>query len=392
MRNAGAGDEPGPESSARTAPSIADLDIAVAHWGINAWGGAEYVATKLAESVGAERIYTTRPPAPTTENPYGDVQFVPITDSLSPRPLRKVQARVGRLFEYTLWEDVDWRDYGDPDVVLTSGATPRAVITPDDTLHLNYCHSPPRWLYDLYHDRKTSLTGQFLRPLIRYLRMRDQIIDPRVDGYLVNSPIISRRLQKYYKRESTVLYPPIELSKYHNDGDGGFYLHLGRLDTQKGISAVVDAFVGSDTELVIAGGRGDCGDELMPRIRSAPNIEYRGFVDDETKLALLASCRAVVFNGRNEDFGIVPIEANASGKPVLTRAEGFPGLFIQDGQNGLHHDGTSSGIRRAVERLERESIEDEATEFVEQFSQHRFESRLHTEIARAWDRFGISLE
>ncbi|TKX52753.1 group 1 glycosyl transferase, partial [Halorubrum sp. SP9] len=82
---------------------------------------------------------------------------------------------------------VDWREFGDPDVLVTSGATTRAVITPDDTLHVNYCHSPPRWFYDLYHDRKDSLFGALSRPMIRYLRTRDMAVDPRVDHYFVNS-------------------------------------------------------------------------------------------------------------------------------------------------------------------------------------------------------------
>jgi len=367
--------------------SLADLDIAVAHWHVNAWGGAEYLATRLAEAVGENKVYTMGTPTPDSPNPYGDIAFQDVLPSLSPKPLRRLQRHAGRVFEYALWEDVDWRSLGDPDVVITSGATTRATITSDDTLHLNYCHSPPRWFYDLYHDRKDSPLGQLARPLVRYLRTRDMAIDPRVDHYLVNSPIIKRRLWKYYKRNSEVLYPPVDLDACHEGEDQGYYLHLGRLDEEKGVPAVVAAFSGTDHHLVFAGGEGDIDDSVRNDIERAPNIEYKGFVPEETKYNLLANCRAVVFNGRNEDFGIVPIEANASGKAVLTRDEGFPGIFIENGSNGYTHDGTSAGITDAVKRFERDDIDRNLREHVESFSTVAFEKRVESKITRKHNTF-----
>jgi len=369
-----------------------ELDVAVAHWHVNAWGGAEYLVTKLAAALDVDRVYTLGTPSPDAPNPYGDVRFVDVVPSLSPWPLRSIQRRAGRIFEYALWEDVDWRAFGDPDVLVTSGATTRAVITPDDTLHVNYCHSPPRWFYDLYHDRKDSLGGQLARPLVRYLRTRDMTIDPRVDHYLVNSPIIERRLWKYYKRESELLYPPVDLDACREGTDDGFYLHLGRLDEEKGVPAVVSAFEGTDHSLVMAGGEGDIDDAVRRDIDRASNIEYRGFVPEESKYDLLANCRALVFNGRNEDFGIVPIEANASGKAVLARDEGFPSLFVEDGENGYTHDGSPSGILQAVERFERDGIEGEPRQQVETFSTVAFEERIRSTIAREYETFTSTID
>lgn len=366
-----------------TLGNIDDLSVAVAHWHVNAWGGAENLVTHLADAVDTDRVFTVGCPDPDDPNPYGDVGFVDVTGDLSLPRLRSLQSRVGRVFEYAIWEDVDWRAYGDPDVVLTSGATTRAVITPDDTLHVNYCHSPPRWFYDLYHDRKEGWTGVAVRPLVRYLRMRDQTIDPRVDHYLVNSPIVQRRLWKYYKRESDVLYPPVDLAVYHDAGDDGYYLHLGRLDEEKGMPAVVEAFAGTDERLVLAGGRGDVDEDVLRTIERAENVEWRGFVEEGEKVDLLARCRAVVFNGRNEDFGIVPIEANASGKPVLTRDEGFPGVFVEDGENGLLHDGTPTGIRGVLERFEGGEFDGEAVRSgVKAYSREQFGERLRGLVCR----------
>ena len=362
---------------------IADLDIAVAHWHVNAWGGAEYLVTKLAEALDVDSVYTLGDPDPDGPNPYGDVTFEDVTATLDYPGVRRLQRRAGRVFEYAQWEDVDWRELDDPDVLVTSGATTRAVITPDDTFHVNYCHSPPRWFYDLYHDRKGSLPGVLARPLIRHLRTRDMAIDPRVDHYFVNSPIIERRLWKYYKRESEVLYPPVELEKYYNDGDHGFYLHLGRLDEEKGVPTVVEAFEGLDEQLVMAGGRGDVDEGIVDRIERASNIEWRGFVDEDEKLDLLARCTAVVFNGRNEDFGIVPIEANASGKPVLARDEGFPGVFVADGENGDLHNGTALGIRSAVEWVDETDSDAVHENAVASFSFDAFRDRLQFALATA---------
>ena len=364
--------------------ALTNLDIAIAHWHVNAWGGAEYLVTHLAEVLDEETVYTLGEPAPDTSNPYGDVTFKNVIPSLDYTLMRHLQPRAGRVFEYAMWEDVDWREFGDPDVLVTSGATTRAVITPDDTLHVNYCHSPPRWFYDLYHDRKESIGGILARPLVRYLRTRDQTVDPRVDYYLVNSPIIKRRLWKYYKRDSEVLYPPLDLSKYHNEGDDGYYLHLGRLDEEKGVPAVVEAFDSVDQRLIMIGGMGDIDDSVRERIDRAENIEYRGFVSEDEKFDLLSRCRVVMFNGRNEDFGIVPIEANASEKAVLSRDEGFPGQYITDGENGYTHDGTSADIIAAIERFERNGINGEPGTTATQFSMDRFRSSLQSAIETQW--------
>ncbi|MEF8802087.1 MAG: glycosyltransferase [Halolamina sp.] len=368
-------------------PSFEDLDIAVAHWHINAWGGAEYLVTHMAEALGIDTVYTMGSPSPDDPNPYGDIDIVDVLPSLSPTVLRRLQNRIDRVFEYTLWEDIDWREFGDPDVLVTSGSTTRAVITPDDTLHVNYCHSPPRWFYDLYHDRKDSWSGLLARPLVRHLRTRDVAIDPRVDHYLVNSPIIQRRLWKYYKRDSEVVYPPVDLEACRTGEDEGYYLHLGRLDEEKGVPEIVDAFEGTDYRLILAGGPGDIDDDVRNVIDRAPNIDYRGFVSESEKFDLLAKCRALVFNGRNEDFGIVPIEANASGKAVLTREEGFPGMFVEDGENGYLHDGIPSGIGDAIERFEREGIGGDPMAVAERFGEDRFERALRDTIETQWAEF-----
>ena len=88
---------------------IGPYSVAVAHWHINAWGGAEYLVTKLAEQVGTDIVVTTGEPAPSKANPYGDVQFYDVLSDLAYTPLRQIQQQIDRVFEYAFWEDVDWR-------------------------------------------------------------------------------------------------------------------------------------------------------------------------------------------------------------------------------------------------------------------------------------------
>ena len=354
--------------------TVRGLDVAVAHWRNPTPGGAVEVAIAIAETVDSDVIYTVdRPPESVRES--FDGEFHDVLDDLSLTPFRRAQARLSRAFEYGLWEDVDWREYGAPDVLVTSGSTTRGVVVPDDTLHVNYCHSPPRWLYDLYHHRKGSTRGLLARPALRYLRTIDAAVDNRVDHYLANSPVVARRLWKYYDREAEVVYPPLDLGKYRDETAEEFYLHLGRLDGEKGVPAIVDAFEESDRRLVLAGGRGDTSKELVERIRAAPNMAYRGYVDEEEKYELLASCRAVVFNGVEEDFGIVPIEANASAKAALVPDGGFPGEFVHDGENGYTHDGTATGITDALSQFESVPVTPDP-ERVEPFARESFEREL----------------
>jgi glycosyltransferase involved in cell wall biosynthesis len=205
-------------------------------------------------------------------------------------------------------------------------------------------------------------------------------VDPRVDHYFVNSPIIERRLWKYYKRDSEVLYPPVELDRYYNDGDHGYFLHLGRLDEEKGVPEIVLAFEELNERLVMVGGAGDVDDAVLNRIERAENIEWRGFVDETEKFELLARCTAVVFNGHNEDFGIVPIEANASGKPVLSRNEGFPAIFVGE-ENGRLHDGTAGSIQRSIGAVTRGDLTVTPEKQVSQFSTETFSVTSRDAIA-----------
>jgi len=379
--------EAGGDGDASPDTDLGGVDVALAHWGMRSFGGAETVVDEMAAVLGVDRVYTVGDPGPGVRDRFDAELYDLLGDRRLP-DLRRLQARVDRVFDYALWEDVDWRAHGSPDVLLTSGATTRAVITPDPTLHVNYCHSPPRWLYDRYHDRIAALgfpASALARPLLRYLRTRDAAVDARVDGYLANSPVIARRLWKFYGRDAEVVYPPIDVDAFEPRGVGDAYLHVGRLDREKGVREVVEAFAGLDAELVLVGPEGDDTDRVLAAVERAPGVEYRGYVSVAEKRRLYERARAVVFNGVAEDFGIVPVEALAAGTAALVRDEGFPAMLV-DEVGGLCHDGTIRGIRDAVERFERDPVAVDATR-AERFSHERFGERLRGTIAERYRAF-----
>ncbi len=361
------------------------MRVGIFHWKARSWGGAEYLISKIAEVLGVRKIYTLGHPS--TPNPYADVEFYDLRVSYYSKFL--LNFSFFRFFEYSIWESIDITEIGDFDVIITSGATAKAIIPPDNVMHINYCYSPPRWLYDLYHFRIKKVK---LKPIYNYMlrkaRIQDSLADRRVDYYYAVSPIVKRRIWKYYKRDSIVLYPPLDLSQYRAKEGGSFYLYLGRIDYEKGVVEIVKAFKKIGLPLKLVGGKGTAFEEVMEIIKNCSNIEYVGFVSQDEKIKLLGECKAVIFNAINEDFGIVPIEANASGKPCLTVKSGFPGIFIEDGINGLFHDGSVEGIIKAVKKCEKSDFNPkEIRERVKIFSFDNFKKKLISTLNEFYEEF-----
>jgi len=249
-------------------------------------------------------------------------------------------------------EQLDLRGY---DLVISSESGPaKGVITNEDTLHLCYCHSPMRYLWGMYHDYREN-TGALARavmtPTFNYLRQWDIASAARVDHFIANSTTVQRRIAKTYRRAADVIHPPVAVQDFSIAPAQDFYLLAGQLVPYKRAATAVAAFNRMGKPLVVAGD----GSELAQLQRLAgPTVRIAGPQTPEGLRALYATCRALVFPGE-EDFGIVPVEAMASGKPVIAYGKGGVRDTVQDGLTGiLYADPAVEGLVDAVARFERE--------------------------------------
>ncbi|MCR9255641.1 MAG: glycosyltransferase [Alphaproteobacteria bacterium] len=289
-------------------------------------------------------------------------------------------------------EQLDLRAY---DLVISSESGPaKGVLTLPETLHVCYCHTPMRYLWSMYQDYLSETSGLkklMFRLLAGGLRRWDLAAAARVDRYIANSTAVAGRISKYYRREAAVIFPPVDVAAFKTAPAEDFYLVLGQLVSYKRADMAVEAFTRMGKRLVVIG-EGEQLDHLK-RI-AGPTVEVMGGQPFDVVKDRIARCKALVFPGE-EDFGIVPLEAMAAGKPVIAYAKGGALDTVIDGKTGLHvHDQTVDGFVQAVERLEAapEMFDpDVLRAHAEGFGRDRFKTEVRTFIEDAWSRHRASL-
>lgn len=224
------------------------------------------------------------------------------------------------------------------DVILSStSAFAKGVLTRPDTIHISYCHTPTRFLWSDTHEyiadlKYNRVVKAALPRLIHKLRMWDKMSVDRVDHFIANSNTVRQRIHKYYRRDSDIIYPPVDVHKFSlGDGRGDYFVSGGRLVPYKRFDLIVQAFNRLGYPLRIFG----TGPE-MDRLKrvSKPNIVFVGRIDDAQKAELLQSARAFI-HPQVEDLGITPIESMASGTPVIAYGEGGVTETVVPGKTGV---------------------------------------------------------
>ena len=212
------------------------------------------------------------------------------------------------------------------DLVISHEAGPaKGVLTRPDAHHVCYCHTPMRYLWDMYHQYLATAplgaAGRFLYRLSCHsVRNWDYLASARVDHFIASSQNAARRIRKYYGRDSQVIYPPVDLDRFRvsNDAAADFYLVVSPLVSYKRVDLAIQACNELRRNLIIIG-HGECQASL--RKLAGPTIKFLGFQPDHVVEEHYRSCRALLFPGE-EDIGLTPVEAQASGRPVIAYARG----------------------------------------------------------------------
>jgi glycosyltransferase involved in cell wall biosynthesis len=287
-------------------------------------------------------------------------------------------------------------DLGAYDVVLTSShAVAKGADVPPGTLHVCYLHTPMRYVWDNGPDCFRFGAGRWWkRPALSvaapYLRRFDLRTARRVDFFIANSQNVRDRIRRIYHSDARVIPPPVDTGFFTPAGSEpsqGYYLMVSALEPHKRVDLAVDAFAGGRRKLLIAGS-GTLDREL--RTRARPPVEFLGHVPDRELRELYRHCRAVILPG-SEDFGIVPVEAQACGRPVAAFGAGGALETVEDGITGVHfRPQTGRALIEAVERLETIRWDNALIrQRSRAFSQQKFRDRMgdfwHSELGFSYD-------
>jgi glycosyltransferase involved in cell wall biosynthesis len=279
-------------------------------------------------------------------------------------------------------EQFDLREY---DVVLSSSsAFAKGVITNPNQLHICYCYTPMRYVWDLYHqyinEDVTNPIFKFLLPqVLHHIRIWDQVSAQRVDHYIADSNSIANRINKYYRREASVIYPPVNLDRFSIPQESeDFFLIVSRLIPYKRVDLAIQACNDLKLPLVIIG---DGYDRSRLEAMAGPTVRMLGYQDDTTTTEYYRRCRAFILPGE-EDFGITPLEAQACGKPVIAYGKGGALETVVDGSTGLFFNGSSvDSLKDALSRFNPNSFDPHrCRQQAMKFSEEGFKTQILSEI------------
>jgi glycosyltransferase involved in cell wall biosynthesis len=277
-------------------------------------------------------------------------------------------------------------DLGDYDLIISSSsAWAHGVIPAENAVHVCYCHNPFRYAWNA---RETTLSQH--NPLIRaalgliFTRWRqwDWIAAQRVDAYLANSQTTRRRIARYFNRDATVVYPPVETRRFKPGEVKDYYLVVSELMPHKRINVAVEAFNRLGLPLVIAG---DGPDARRLRRMAGPTVRVEGRVSDERVAQLAQGCRALVVTA-TEEFGIAAVEAQAAGRPVIAHASGGARETIVDGVTGTFYERSDpASLVEAVLGFDDRAVDPQlCAENAQRFGIARFERQMRHAVERAF--------
>jgi glycosyltransferase involved in cell wall biosynthesis len=324
----------------------------IIHEYLNQYGGAERVLQVLSALLPHAPIYTTLYDEQLTGGVFRGKTIRTSFIQRLPFAVRR-----HHLYSPLMPMAIEQFDLRPFDTVLSVSASfAKGVITHPGAQHISYCLTPPRFLWDDSQRFVERFQYPFfvrrLAPLaLSYLRVWDRQAAERVDSWIAISESVRRRIQKYYQKDAVVIHPPVNMAKFSlGEGTGSYWLMVGRLVAYKNFDIAIEAFNRLGWPLKIVG-TGVEGSRLRKMAKA--NIEFLGQVDDVRLSELYRGSSGIVFP-QDEDFGIVPLEAMASGRPVIALRRGGSLETVIDKITGLFFDDeTSEAIMDAVDRASR---------------------------------------
>ena len=288
-------------------------------------------------------------------------------------------------------EQFDLRGY---DVVISSShCVAHGVLTKSDQLHVCYCHSPVRYVWDMYSEYleesglRTGLKAVVAKYILHRLRKWDVVSSLRVDEYLCNSRNVARRIAKTYRRDAKVIYPNIDVNAFSLcEEKEDYYIVISRLVEYKKIDIIIEAFNQMpDKRLVVIGDGPNYGAYQKMAKR---NVEVKGYLPQEEVTRYLQKARAFVF-AADEDLGMVPLEAASCGTPTIAYGHGGSLETVKDGVTGiLFAEQTAASVIDAISRFEGLKIDSkECRKWGERFSEERFKSEIRAFVEDKYKAF-----
>lgn len=364
------------------------LKVAIVHDYIKEYGGAERVLEALCEIYPDAPIYTAfyRKDSAAWQR-FKHKKIIASWAHHIPGFITKLHSPL-RFLAPSIWNSFDFSAY---DVVIGSASwyITKGFQKPEKTIEICYCHTPPRWLYGY----RTSIEWQRFWPIKLYgivvghfMRMYDFRASQQVNYFIANSEEVKGRIKKFYRRDATVIYPPVSLPKIPQVTKGDYYFVVARIVGGKGLDLAVEAAAKAGIKLKIAGAPAGYYTEHKKLAQIAPdNVSFLGHVSDEELVKLYAGAKAFFALAADEDFGITPVEAMLCGTPVIAFNGGGYKETVIDGKTGLFFDKlTVESLVAAIKKFEKLKISPDACKKqAEKFSKERFKKEIKAFVEKA---------
>jgi len=366
------------------------MKVAIVHDYIKEYGGAERVL---------EALHGVFPDAPVYTSIYLPKYLGPHRERFKNWKIKTSWADVIpfnsklispiRIVAPELFKSLDLSSYDAVIVSATGAYSPNTIQTRSEkkgkmqkAIHICYMHTPPRYLYgyETARDWQKNPVSKFIGMwTIHFLRMIDFKSSQNVDFFIANSDETKRRIEKFYRKNAVVIYPPVEFELKEKVERGDYYLAGGRIARAKHTDLIIDAFIKNGLPLKVFG-KGFAGfeEEIKQKLSKASNIEFVGEVSDEEKNLLLKGAKGFVFASKDEDFGIVLVEAMMAGTPVIAHKSGGPKETVIEDKTGVFFDEFNiENLNSAIKKFEKIKFNSVyISKYAHKFSKDRFEKEI----------------